>query len=151
MIKFKLMIQRIQSIFLFLAVLGFTSLFKFPFAKSNMMASPYFEDQNFLIADHNVLMGLVVLGGITCLVNIFLYNNRLLQLRIGYISLIASFFLILVAVWLIYSNANQWSEQLTIDDGLGIYTTIITLVCIIAANYYINKDEKTVRSMDRLR
>ena len=145
------MIQRVQSIFLLLAAIGFSSLFKFPFAKSDITASPFFEDKHFLISDHNVLMGLAVLGGLACLINIFLYNNRQLQLRIGYVSLITSFFLIVVSIWLIYSNANQWAEKLNLDDGLGIYVTIVTLICIIVANYFINKDENTVRSMDRLR
>lgn len=145
------MIQRIQSVLLFFAGAGFLSLFKFPFASTSSAEAPIFEDNVFLVTDHTVLLVLTILGGLVSLVSIFLYNNRGLQIRLGYVGMIIAFFLGLVAIWLIYSNASQWSESLQMQDGAGIYIAGITLFLIITSNYFINKDEKTVRSMDRLR
>jgi len=145
------MLQRIQSVFLFLASLAIVSLFKFPFAQSNQSEAPFFEDQVFSISDNTILMVLAVLGAIASFISIFLYNNRLLQMRIVLLSLIFSLFLGIVAVWLVYTNASLWSSNLEINDGLGIYLSAGALILIILANIFIKKDENTVRSMDRLR
>jgi len=145
------MIQRIQSIFLLAAAIGFALLFKLPFATSNTRESPFFDDQAFSASDHPVLIGLVVIGILVCAISIFQFNNRPLQIRMGYVASIVALFTGIVAVWLVYSNAAQWSEALKIEDGAGIYSSIAALICVILAIYFIGKDEKTVRSMDRLR
>ena len=145
------MIQRIQSIFLLVAALAVGSLFKFPFATTTMAVEPYFSDMKYMINDDMILMGLTVLTGILIIAAIFLYQNRPLQKRITLVSLILSFFTAIVAVWLIYSKASEWSSEMVLNDGLGIYATAFAFICLIAANYFISKDEKTVRSMDRLR
>ena len=145
------MLQRIQSIFLFLASAAILSLFKFPFAQSNVSEGPFFEDQLFSVTDNTTLLVLTVLGATASFISIFLYKNRLLQMRIVLLSLIFSLFLGLVAIWLVYSKASLWSSTLEINDGLGIYLSVGALILIILANVFIKKDEKTVRSMDRLR
>lgn len=145
------MIQRIQSVFLLIAAVVLGSLFRFPFATSNLKEAPFFQDLMFSVTDHSVLMVLALLAAGVSLVNIFLFNNRPLQLRLGYVAIILSLFTGIVAFWLIYSNASSWSQQLELNDGLGIYLTIIALGALVASNFFISKDEKTVRSMDRLR
>lgn len=145
------MIQRIQSIFLILASLGFWSLFKFPFALSNKTASPFFEDQILNINDHTILLVLCVLGGALTAITIFLFNNRKLQLRLGILNSIFSIFLVAVAVWLVFSKAPAIDSSLEISDQIGLYMPVLSLVFIILANYFIKKDENLVRSADRLR
>jgi len=145
------MIQRIQSLFLLIASIGFWLLFKFPFASSDKGVSPFFEDQLFNINDHMVLLVLTVLGGILTLGAIFLYNNRPLQMRINYLSIISAFFLAGVAFWLIYSNGEKMGESVTIKDQSGLYFPIASFLLIILANYFISKDNNLVKSMDRLR
>jgi len=145
------MIQRIQSLFLLVASLGFWSLFKLPFAESNKVASPFFEDQLLNINDHTVLLGLTILGGLLSLVTIFLFNNRKLQIRLGLLNIIFAVFIIVVAVWVIFSKAPSIDQSIDIADKTGLYMPIISLICVVFANFFINKDEKLVQSADRLR
>ena len=145
------MIQRIQSIFLMLAAIGFASLIKLPFATSTTAEMPFFDDKAFSTTDHSVMLGISVAGILLSIFAIFKYNDRLLQMRLGIVGIILAFFMALVAVWLIYSNSKEWSESLEINDGPGIYISVAILVSYILANRFIAKDEKKVRSMDRLR
>lgn len=145
------MLQRIQSVLLFFAAAGFLSLLKFPFAESNITATPFFEDMAFTGMDHIILMILTILGALISLFAIFKFNNRALQIRLCYIGMILAFFMAIVAVWLVYSQSPEWSEELNLEDGPGLYIAAVVLILIILANRYISKDEKTVRSMDRLR
>ncbi len=144
------MIQRIQSIFLLLAALSFGSLFKVPFALSDIAVSPFFEDKMFSVQDHTVLLSLSIIGGGLALISIFLYRNRSLQLRLGYIGIICSLFLAIVAFWLVYSNADLMQDS-QIEDQLGLYIPAVILILFILSNHFIKKDDKTVKSMDRLR
>ena len=145
------MIQRIQSIFLILAALALSALFKYPVAESSGSASPLFEDQAFTVSDHPVLTGLTVIAALTCFISVFLFRNRVLQLRITKVAMIACLFLGIVAVWLVYSNASSWSNELSVNDSAGLYLTIAGFIMTIFAGVFIKKDENTVRSMDRLR
>jgi hypothetical protein len=144
------MIQRIQSIFLLLASVALWLLFMIPFALSDKSATPFFEDHLFSVQDHVILLVLCILGASISLINIFLYNNRVLQLRLGIIGIIASFFLGLVAIWLIYSNADKMSD-VVIEDQFGIFLPVIAIILLVLANRFIKKDEDLVDSMDRLR
>ena len=145
------MLQRIQSVFLLLAALGFASLLKLPFATNTTAEMPYFDDKTFSTTDHSVMLGIAIIGILLSIFAIFKYNNRLLQVRLGIAGIILAFFMALLAVWLIYSNSNEWSESLEINYGPGIYISIAILVFYGLANRFIGKDEKKVRSMDRLR
>ena len=145
------MIQRIQSIFLLLASGGFWSLFKLPFANSDKVSSPIFEDSIFNLFDNTILLVLAILGGIISISAIFLYNNRQLQLRLGYLNIICALFLGLVACWLVFIQANQYTPAIEINDNIGLYMPLLSLIFAILANYFIKKDDKLVDSMDRLR
>ena len=149
--KHLIMIQRIQSVFLLVAAIALAALFKYPVAESSASGTPFFDDQLFSISDHPILLGLTAIAALGCLISIFFYKNRVLQIRIATISMIATLFLGIVAIWLIYSNASSWAETMSINDGIGLYLNILAFVMIILANVFIKKDENTVRSMDRLR
>lgn len=145
------MIQRIQSIFLLIASGGFFSLFGLPFAKSDQAASPLFQDQLFNIHDHLILLILTVLGGVITLAAIFLYKNRLLQKRLGIIGIISAIFVGAVSFWLMFEQGKQIENNVEIADQAGLFMPAVSLIMIILANIFINKDEKLVSSMDRLR
>lgn len=144
------MIQRIQTVFLLLATLCFGGLFMAPFALSDKSVQPFFEDKLFNIQDHIVLLILTVIGAVVALVSIFLYRNRQLQMRLGFLGIISSIFLALVAAWLVYSNAQEMHDAV-IEDQIGLYLPFAALIFFILSNRFIKKDEKTVQSMDRLR
>jgi len=144
------MIQRIQTLFLVAASLAFWALFKLPFATSSQSASPLFDDKIFNINDNTILLVLTVLGGALTLINIFLFKNRGLQLRLNYLNIIFALFLGAVAFWLVYSNGQSMGE-IEVFDKFGLFLPLISLVFVILANVFIKKDNKLVKSMDRLR
>ena len=145
------MLQRIQSIFLLLTSGSFFSLFGVHFASSNKSAEGIFSDQLYNIMDNPVLMGLAVFGGAMALITIFMFKNRPLQLRLGYLLIVLCILLPLVAALLMYNEGTQNAPNVVIDDGLGIYLPIVGLVSTILANRFIKKDNNLVKSMDRLR
>lgn len=154
MVYFKplsVMIQRIQTIFLVLAFLTAVLLFYFPFAVSDVESAGFFADSRYNLYDNAFLMVLGVIGGLLALAAIFLYKNRALQLRFSYLMIVQSILLIVVAVVLFYNEAKTVEMDGEVSDSVGLYLPFIAIVLAIFAGRFIARDEKTVRSMDRLR
>lgn len=145
------MIQRIQSLFLLISSLFFSGLFLFPFANSNEAAPEIFADQMYTIMDHPVLLGLTILAIILALANIFVFKNRSLQLKLGYLIITAGFLLIILATLLMLLEGGEMNTTIEITEDFGIGMPILGIVMTFLAIRYIKKDTKLVKSMDRLR
>ena len=145
------MIQRIQSIFYLLAGLCFGGLFIFPFATSEVAIPQYLSDMTYNVMDHIVLTGLAGLGILVSIIAIFIFKQRHLQLRMGYMLIILSILTPLVAFLLIYNEKTAVNDVNQINDSLGLYLPVLALVCGVLANRFVKKDNKLVKSMDRLR
>ena len=78
------MIQRIQSVFLLLASISFFLLFALDFLTSKEPVAELMGDKVFDIQDNIGLTIITALGGIVAFANIFLFNNRKLQVKLGY-------------------------------------------------------------------
>ena len=144
------MIQRIQSLFLLLSSAAFWTEFALPFATTDVASPGVLSDLVYNIHDSPVLIGLTVIGGLATLGAIFLFNNRSLQKRLSYLGIVMAILLPLVTFLLIY-NERTGEALGTINDGLGIYPPIVALIFAVLAGRAIGKDDKLVRSMDRLR
>jgi peptidoglycan/LPS O-acetylase OafA/YrhL len=145
------MIQRIQSVFLLLAALCFGALFTAPFAFSTETTTEFLSDKVYGIEDHVMLLALTILGVGLSLVAIFLYKNRPLQSRLGYIIIIIAILIIVATILLFLNEVQSMSASNGIQEGFGILLPILGIVFVVLANKYIKKDEKIVRSADRLR
>ncbi len=147
------MIQRIQTVFLFLAALAFIALFQFPFAVSDVASKGFLQDKVFNIFDNPILIALAGLGGLIALIAIFLFKNRPLQVRLTYLTIITGILLIVAAVVLFLneSNSQQIIDKGQISDSIGLYMPVLGLIFGFLAARFIKKDEKVVRSADRLR
>lgn len=145
------MLQRIQTIFLFLAAASFFALFYLPFAKSDVAAGTLLSDNLYSVEDHILLGGLCILGGILSLVAIFLYKNRPLQMRIGYFIIVSAILIVVSAIMLFMNEANTIDGSVNISEGVGIGMPIVTIILVALANRFIKKDQNIVKSMDRLR
>lgn len=146
------MIQRIQSIFLLLAAVANFSLFGLPFAstQTDVMKNEIFADQVFNLQDHVGLLIFFSLAGLLALVAIFLFRNRRLQMRITIFSVVA--LIIGIAFGIIYFLNNSGGlENVEVYDQAGAYVPLAGLIFGLLAYRFINKDEKLVKSMDRLR
>jgi Na+-transporting NADH:ubiquinone oxidoreductase subunit NqrE len=145
------MIQRIQSLFLLLSSASFWTIFGFPFASSDEPTSAFLSDKIYNLNDHILILILTILGGLLALLTIFLYKNRSLQIRLSYFTLVLAIVLPFTVILLFYSEATKNFLNAHIEDGLGIYLPIIAIVSTILAIRFIKKDQKIVKSMDRLR
>lgn len=145
------MIQRIQTVFYFLAALSLGGLFQFPFATSEKPVPMLLDDQVYNVMDHIVLTALAAIGALVALVAIFLFRNRPLQIKMGYIVIIVSILTPLVAFLLMYNENTVTKDTSVINDSFGLYLPVFALLFGLLANRFVKKDEKTVRSMDRLR
>jgi len=146
------MIQRIQSIFLLLASGSAFSLFAFPFAKAQAMSqSTVFADGIYNLQDNIGLLVLFCIAGLLTFVGIFLFRNRKTQLLVNRIAIVANIIGLILTVVLFMNDQPNMTANVTPDDGIGAYLPFVFLVFAFLANHFINKDEKLVQSMDRLR
>ena len=145
------MIQRIQSILLLLAAVAVFALFKLPFGSSDTIAaSALFNDGVFTIQDHVGLLGLFCAAGAIAFISIFLFNNRSLQLKLSRVSIIANIIGIILAAVLFMQDSNAMGAAIPKEE-LGLGLPILSIIFAAFAIRFINKDEKLVKSMDRLR
>ncbi len=158
------MIQRIQTVFLFLAFLASLCLFFFPLAgiygETNTYHFFIYEFRNMVPGEVSVLGPMVTLPLVAvnsiivvlALVSIFLYKKRIMQMRLVRISIFLEIILIGL-VFFVYGNIIEKNLLASPDylGEIGIYFPLASLVFLILSNIFINKDEKLVRSIDRLR
>lgn len=145
------MIQRIQSIFLFLSSLGFAGQFVTDLATSTVPVPNLMADKVYEVQDSPVLLVVTILGILISLAAIFLYKNRPLQQKLSILTIIMGIFLPLVAFLLIYNERTVKPDWAIIQDQAGLYIMVIPVIGGILAYRSIGKDDKLVKSMDRLR
>jgi len=145
------MIQRIQSILLLLSGASLGGTFALPFADSSEpVADTVFADSFYTVFDSLPLMIGFGLAALLAVVAIFLFNNRKLQKNIASFSAIAIIGTIGFAIGKYMKQADQLAG-ITIDDEPGLFLPAVAFVLAVLAVRYINKDERLVRSADRLR
>jgi glucan phosphoethanolaminetransferase (alkaline phosphatase superfamily) len=95
--------------------------------------------------------GVAVLTVIISWIEIFKYKNRLTQIKLGPLN---SLLMTGSLVYLVYLTYNAQSEVLPNILGeykLGLFMPAIALILNSIANRYIRKDEKLIKSVDRIR
>lgn len=146
------MIQRIQSVFFLLAGGLYLGLFGVPFAKTlkPVAQSAFLSDAAYGVNDHVAMMAAFAVAGALPLAAIFLFKNRSVQMRLATFSIIAALIGSILTV-VFYLQAGLNTGKVAIHPGLGIYLPVAALLFTFLAYRYVNKDEKLVRSADRLR
>jgi uncharacterized membrane protein len=139
------MIQRIQSVWLLLAaVCAFLSL------KLSFYTGIQVNDPKRLLVSLNSTTTIpivitAVAVGIAALVTIFLYKDRKMQMKIAFATFAASILLI----FLYFSFVNSKYAEGTYDLTAPVVIVIPVFLLLAIRNIY--KDEKLVKSVDRLR
>lgn len=145
------MIQRIQTIFLALTAVVFGALFEVPFAISDVPSVQYLSDGVFEITDHPALLGLTIAGILLAGISIFMFRKRKVQLKLGYLIMVIAILLPLIA-FLLFTNASaRVDSSVQVQDQAGLYFPLLAILFSALANRFIKKDDKLVKSMDRLR
>lgn len=126
-------------------------LFALPFAVSSKPAIAFFSDSTYNVFDQAGLMGLAIAGGALTLITIFLYRNRDLQIKLGYLIIALWVVLAGFAVYGLTTTANQLPSDVSVTHQAGMFLPIGGIVFLLLALFSIRKDNKIVKSMDRLR
>ncbi len=147
------MIQRIQSIFLLLASASAFALFAIPFGTT---PEPVAESEIYMDGVYNIQdsMGLLVLfciAGALALINIFMFKNRKTQLLVGRMAMVINIIGFILVIVFYYNNAAELQGINDQENYFGFSLPIIFLIFAILAQRAITKDDKLVRSSDRLR
>ncbi len=146
------MIQRIQTVFLFLSAVLSGVLFFVPVALFKIgdeivkLSVLNFETQPNVLP----LLILAILMLIVPIVTIFLYKKRELQLKLSSLNV----FLNAVFCGLIFLfYVDKMQELLSVDAlyAFGTYVPLINMVLSVLAMRWIRKDIELIKSVDRLR
>jgi hypothetical protein len=141
------MIQRLQSIWLLLAAAAAFCSLQFSFYSGNIIAANQAKSFAALNAQSNLLLLILSAGvGIASLISIFLYKNRKTQLRIVLVTLLVS----IINLVLFFTQTKKFVPGEG-DFNLTAIFAVVVPVFLILAMRGIRKDEKLVKSLDRLR
>ena len=139
------MLQRKQTLWLLLAVIASVLSFKFPFLTGTKIIKTIPTAGTELSAGSNFL--LLILSGaaaLTAAVTIFLFKDRKLQTRLCILGILIS-----LGVIVLFFMQRQEFEKSTL--ALFCILPFITLISYLMALQGIRKDEKLVKSLDKLR
>lgn len=155
------MIQRIQSLYLFISFVLVLLWYFMPLAEIVTYESSYYfsiygiknpEENNWIY--HTIIISIITsLASIGTIATIFLYKNRKQQIKASqfllllYTALISSAFLLIDTA----KSAFPSNNNILINYKLSVLFPLISLVLIFMAIKAIKKDEELVRSADRLR
>jgi hypothetical protein len=130
------MIQRVQSLFFFFsAICLITIVYTFPVLQD--------DTASYLLKEHFANARLFVfLSAALSVFAIFQFKNRKRQQLIASIARL----MITIAFFLIVFFHKE--EEVF---GIGMILLIVPFITLIAANFFIKKDEKLVKSADRIR
>jgi hypothetical protein len=137
------MIQRIQTVYLFLAFVVMGVLpYIFPLWKMSNGKEFYF------MADmvYTPIFGLITT---LSLLSILFYKKRQNQFVMNRLNMILN--LILLGLFVYRSLKVSGETILVSEKGIGMFLPIVAIVLLVLANKAIKKDEDLVKSVDRLR
>ncbi|RLD43545.1 MAG: hypothetical protein DRI89_04490 [Bacteroidetes bacterium] len=161
--KNKKMIQRIQSVYLFLVVVSLGAMFYFPLAsfiggdKDQLILYIYqlvseVPDSSPAVPAWFIYPNLVLasLSFLLTLTSIFLFKNRKLQLTM--VRFVIILILVLIAAFFFYYAVElEAASGIAAHYEIGAYMPLIAFVFLILAYRGIMADEKLIRSSERLR
>jgi len=151
------MIQRIQSLYLFLAAVALGLIFFFPLANlSNSQDIIIFNVtgfSKFSILEKIPTWPLMVITLLSLLITIIvigLFKKRPLQIKLIRIALMLNLGFIALT-YFVYGDhlANQIKMQINYE--MGSIFPLVALIFHVLAMYAINKDERLIKSIDRIR
>lgn len=144
------MIQRIQSIWLLLAALCNAGLFYFDIFHTEAAVNALIPATQLRINDHypSLLIALVII--VLPLVAIFMFKQRKRQRMMAVLSMVFTIGFISSAIMRVtnFQNANPAAQG---SYSIGAVLPVIAIVFLAMAIRGINKDERLVKSTDRLR
>ena len=157
------MFQRIQTVFLIVAMAACAACFFLPFW-NYVSESPAYNYQltllsvklisgNIQIIDFGTLpiVALASVSALLSLYSMFNFKNRPMQIKINSFNVFITIIFIGVIYLLLPNMLHKALPNAVSEWGFGLLLPLISLVCLILANVFIKNDENLVKSSDRLR
>jgi hypothetical protein len=155
------MFQRIQTLFLIVALFACAACFFTPFwvfTGGNYSVNvdvyqvkQYMEGAKYDIIGTIPVIVIISVMSLLTLVSLYYFRNRPLQMKINGYNLLFSVILIgTLYLWIPYIVVDKLPDA-KYDWQYGLIFPLIAFLGIIFANRFIKKDEKLVKSADRLR
>lgn len=154
------MIQRIQTLYLLVAAALMAVALFVPIATFTTASGEIFTLEAYSLSSANasqstLWMGiLMTLSAALPLVTIFLFKNRMLQVRlcaVEFVLLLGSIAFMAIYFWLSGANALADAEVLHRHIGWAAIMPIVAIALTLMAARATFKDEMLVRSLDRIR
>ena len=145
------MIQRKQSLYLFLAALLNSGVFFFDLYFYHTMINGVDTIKKLRVNDDfaSLLVALVIT--LLPLVTIFLFNNRKLQIKLSLFGILGIIGFIALLLWHVSDIGKQVPAPTGNSYWIGSVLPVASLVFMFLAIVGIRKDDKLVKSVDRLR
>jgi hypothetical protein len=158
--------QRIQTLFLAIAIISLIATIFFPvwvyvdpagksyalyplhYTITNPAADGQAEVRNTSYYPYSIMATLAIAAATIALIEIGRYRNRVLQMKLGALNSLFMAGTIGAAVY--FSNGFVKSFQGG-NYGLGLWLPGVAVICNLLANRFIRRDEKLVRNSERLR
>jgi len=148
--------QRIQTVFLAIAILSLLGSTVFPIwsLEQNgehhvLTAFYYMKADVYQYNPYSLTAILAIASATVAFTEITKFKNRLTQMKLGALNSLFMAFTIFSAVWF----ATNLIKSLEAGGryGLGLWLPGLAVICNLTANFFIRKDERLVRDSDRLR
>ena len=122
------MIQRIQTVYMLIVAIvsGLPVLFGLDWIRTIVFA----------------------LSAVLAIYSIFKYKKRSVQQWLNWLNILINFTLLGIFV---YRMLNSPGESFISEKGVGVFVPVLSIVFLFLANKAIRRDEKLVKSADRLR
>jgi hypothetical protein len=141
------MIQRIQSIWLLIVALAAFATYTLTLYVGKLSNG---TEKVFQLADDFLLVIIIIALGMLAIICLFLFRNRKLQFKLSVLGVIFS----IAFLFLEYIRVEDFKKNNLVESGsyqIGALLPLVMVVFYFLAARGIYKDERLVKSMDRLR
>ncbi len=142
------MIQRKQTLWLLLASIFSAGVFYFDLYRAT---GDLVEKKVLRVADHfpHLLLALIMIA--LPFISIFMFRNRKRQAKMAMVSVLSTILFLSMMLWRVTAIMKQVPAPSGGGYWIGAVLPAVSVVFLILAIAGIRKDEKLVRSTDRLR
>lgn len=157
------MLQRIQTLFLALVAVGMGGMMSLPIWDKSTVDATQSVHLTALRLIHQQgsssaitpVWYLALLGALVAALAAFAlsqYKNRLVQSGLCAANSILMTIIMGLVMYFVFGNAkNLFDPESTGNFGLGFYSLVLAMLANVLANRFIRRDEKFVRSQERMR
>lgn len=163
--NFQKMIQRIQTVFLFLVAVAMILVVVFPIwhqvnpGQTEMMTLTAWQLENVDTATNDVLNSasrpvsgiLAILTAGLAIFSLLQYHNRTKQMFLNMINSLLMVVNVGIIIYISHSANAEFNPNVSGAFVTGFWAIFGGMICNLLANRFIRKDEMLVRSVDRIR